>query len=352
VTLLVVGASGYLGGEICRQAVAAGSRVVGTYLRAPGLVAGVTWAPLDVRDGAAVRAVIARVRPRAVVNTAYAYGDWAVTATGAASVALAAVSVGARLVHLSSDAVHAGRLASYVDDEPPAPVFAYGAAKAAAETAVAAIDPGAAIVRTSLIVGDVRSTQEALCRAAIDGRATLFADEIRCPVAVDDLAAAVLELAVGHRDTPSFDDRSGGGATRGGDGSAGGGGAGGGVAAPGGGSAGGGGAGGGVAAPGGGSAGGAAGGGVAAPGGGSAGGGEALEFAGLLNVAGPEAVSRVELGRLVAAHYGLDGAGIRAGSVAASGLVRPERVVLDVTRASALLRTRLRPVSEVYAPRA
>lgn len=273
-TLLVVGASGYLGGEICRQAVAAGSRVVGTYLRAPGTVAGVTWVPLDVRDGAAVRAVVARSRPRAVVNTAYAYGDWAVTATGAASVALAAVAVGARLVHLSSDAVHAGRAASYVDDEPPAPVFAYGAAKAAAETAVAALDPGAAIVRTSLIVGDARSGQEALCRAAIDGRAALFEDEIRCPVAVADLAAAVLEL-VGP-----------------------------------------------------------------------------IGFGGLLNVAGPEAVSRVELGRLVAARYGLDGSRIRAGSVAAAGLVRPERVVLDVSRAGALLRTRLRPVSEVYPPRA
>ena len=221
------------------------------------------------------------------------YGDWAVTATGAASVALAAVAVGARLVHLSSDAVHAGRLASYVDDEPPAPVFAYGAAKAAAETAVAALDPGAAIVRTSLIVGDARSGQEALCRAAIDGRATLFEDEIRCPVAVADLAAAVLELAVGYRAAPPGADGPPGADA-------------------------------------------------------SVGGASPIDFSGLSNVAGPEAVSRVELGRLVAAHYGLDGARIRAGSVAATGLVRPERVVLDVSRASALLRTRLRPVGEIY----
>ena len=40
----------------------------------------------------------------------------------------------------------------------------------------------------------------------------------------------------------------------------------------------------------------------------------------VLNVAGPEAVSRAELGRLVAARYGLDGSRIRAGSVAAAGL--------------------------------
>ena len=34
-----------------------------------------------------------------------------------------------------------------MDDEPPTPVFPYGAAKAAAETAVAALAPGAVIVR-------------------------------------------------------------------------------------------------------------------------------------------------------------------------------------------------------------
>lgn len=269
-TLLVVGASGYLGGEICRRAVAAGEWVVGTYAREPGAIAGVTWTPLDVRDGPAVHGTVGRIRPRAVVNTAYRYADWAVTATGAAHVASAASAVGARLVHLSSDAVHGGRETSYVDDEPPSPVFAYGAAKAAAETAVAALAPGAALVRTSLIVGDVASAQEALCRSALDGDVALFTDEIRCPVAVGDLADAVLELAAGDR-------------------------------------------------------------------------------AGLLNVAGPEAVSRVELGRLVAAHYGLDAGRLRTATVTSTGLVRPERVVLDVSRARSVLSTRLRPVSEVYA---
>ncbi|HEX5540132.1 MAG TPA: hypothetical protein VFX60_00990 [Micromonospora sp.] len=37
-TLLVVGASGYLGGEVCRRAVAAGEQVVGTYHRGAGAV--------------------------------------------------------------------------------------------------------------------------------------------------------------------------------------------------------------------------------------------------------------------------------------------------------------------------
>ena len=269
-TLLVVGASGYLGGEVCRQAVAAGERVVGTHHSGRVEVPGVEACQLDVTDRAAVRALVARVRPDAVVSTPYRYAEWTVTADGAAHVAYASAEAGARLVHLSSDALHAGRPEPYADDEPPSPVFAYGAAKAAAETAVRAIDPGAALVRTSLIVGDERSKQIRLCLDALAGRATLFTDELRCPVHVADLAAAVLALVHSR-------------------------------------------------------------------------------YAGLLNVAGPDAVSRAELGLLVAARHGLDPAGLKTTSAAALGLVRPAEVRLDSARAAALLPTRLRGVRELLA---
>jgi dTDP-4-dehydrorhamnose reductase len=58
-------------------------------------------------------------------------------------------------------------------------------------------------------------------------------------------------------------------------------------------------------------------------------------------------VSRAELGALVALRYGLDPATVRTATLAGSGLVRPGEVRLDVSRATGLLRTRLRPVDEV-----
>lgn len=155
--LLVVGASGFLGAEVCRQAVAAGHRVAGTYHSATVAVPGVAPHRLDVTDRAAVRELLTRVRPDAVVATPYRYDDWAVTADGAAHIAVAAAEVGARLVHLSSDALHAGRPKPYMDEDVPTPLHPYGAAKAAAETAVRAVDPGAVLVRTSLIVGEAAS---------------------------------------------------------------------------------------------------------------------------------------------------------------------------------------------------
>ncbi|PZF87560.1 hypothetical protein C1I99_27400, partial [Micromonospora deserti] len=73
------------------------------------------------------------------------------------------------------------------------------------------------------------------------------------------------------------------------------------------------------------------------------------DHAGPLNVAGPDAVSRVELGLLVARRHGLDPAGMKTTTSASSGLLRPAEVRLDSSRAAALLRTRLRGVREPLA---
>ncbi|TDB77721.1 hypothetical protein [Micromonospora sp. KC723] len=70
-------------------------------------------------------------------------------------------------------------------------------------------------------------------------------------------------------------------------------------------------------------------------------------YAGLLNVAGPEAVSRAELGVLVARRFGLDPAGLRTTTIAEAGLVRPADVRLDSSRAAGLLRTRPRGITEL-----
>jgi dTDP-4-dehydrorhamnose reductase len=256
--LVVIGASGHLGGEVTRRA--SGFDVIGAS-RATGL---------DVRDQFAVHAFLQRVRPAAVINTAYQRDSWAATAAGAANVAAAAAAVGARLVHVSSDAVHYGRPEWYDDSDEPAPLTPYGAAKAAAETAVAAIDPSAAIVRTSLILGDESTNHIRFVLGLLDGApGSLFSDEIRCPVDGGDLASAILEL-VGN------------------------------------------------------------------------------DYAGTINIAGPDAVSRVVLGRLIAAHYGRT-PDFKTSTIAESGLIRAGEVKIDSSLAGSILRTRLRGAIELLS---
>src|SRR5262249_44173402 len=158
------------GRTLVRAAADLGWSVVGTYCTAP--VAGpstVEWIHLDVTDPLAVSECVAKVEPAAIVHAASIITTstpaylWRGTPAGAgpvaaaeggARVAGAGAATGSRLVHISTDAVPAGRPEPYTESDPPQPVHQYGAAKAAAELAVRAVVPGAAIVRTSLVVSE------------------------------------------------------------------------------------------------------------------------------------------------------------------------------------------------------
>src|SRR5215469_7621313 len=219
-------------------------------------------------------ALARRVRPDVLVNAAYRQSDWETTADGGANVALAAAAIGARLVHVSSDAVFSGSASSYDETRPPDPTTPYGAAKAAAETAVKGITPAAVIARTSLIIGDGDSPHERLVHALASGAAAgaLFTDDVRCPVHVTDLASALLELAASPQ-------------------------------------------------------------------------------AGIHHVAGADAISRYELGVLIARRDGLDEAKLLTGRRADASLPGPIDVRLDSTVTQRRLATRLRGAYEFLPPR-
>jgi dTDP-4-dehydrorhamnose reductase len=255
--VLVTGASGFLGSEVMRLAE---HEVVPTYHSQP-VPDGIR---MDIRDRSEVEDVIRKVRPDGIIHTAFRQSDWATTADGPANIALAAR--GTRLVFVSTDVVFGGCEQPYDEDASPCPITPYGAAKAAAETAIRAIDPSAVIARTSLIIGyDRKSSTEQLVHALAAGEpGALYTGNIRCPVHVTDLASALLELLVS-------------------------------------------------------------------------------DAGGTAHVAGPEAVNRLELGRLIATRDGLDPHALPF----APG--PPSDVRLNCERTQKLLSTRLRPVSEFLA---
>jgi dTDP-4-dehydrorhamnose reductase len=273
VDLLVVGGSGFLGQEVTRQARLAGNHVVATFHSHAAPIAGADWRRLDIRRRDDVATLVDQTRPAAIVNVAYRQTDWPTTADGATHVAAAAAAAGARLVHVSSDAVFSGARVRYDETCSPDPISPYGAAKAAAETAVKGLDPTAVIARTSLIIGDGGSPHERLVHALASGTTTgaLFTDDIRCPVHVTDLASALLELA------------------------------------------------------------------------GSA-------HTGIHHIAGTDAVSRYELGVLIARRDGLDDTALPAGRRADTGIPGPLDVRLDCTRTQSRLTTRLRGARTFLAP--
>jgi dTDP-4-dehydrorhamnose reductase len=187
VGVLITGAHGYLGRHLI------GVASVGGRWDA----AAPTSSEVDVRDAAAVREAVSSLRPDAVVHLAYRKDDRATIVDGSANVAAASVAQGSRLVHLSTDVVFGDRVDPWTEEDLPAPVHAYGRAKADAEERVAAADPAAVLVRTSLLYGDrhLAAIQRDVADA-VAGRTSMrfFTDEVRCPVHADDVAAAVLRL--------------------------------------------------------------------------------------------------------------------------------------------------------------
>jgi dTDP-4-dehydrorhamnose reductase len=93
--------------------------------------------------------------------------------------------------------VFSGSAGRYDETSPPEPTTPYGAAKAAAETAVRGLDAAAVIARTSLIIGNKDSPHETYVYSLASGATTgvLVADDVRCSVHITDLASALLELA-------------------------------------------------------------------------------------------------------------------------------------------------------------
>jgi len=186
--LLVTGGSGFLGRRVVRLAASAGIDVV-----APGS------AELDIRDAAAVERCLRSIRPVAIAHLAYRVDERDTIVDGSAHIARGAAQIGARLVHLSTDVVFGGREEPYTEDDSPAPVYPYGAAKTDAERIVAELDPGAVLVRTSLLYAadphDPGAPVEAVRRALQDPVSSVFfSDEVRCPALVDDVAAGVVAL--------------------------------------------------------------------------------------------------------------------------------------------------------------
>ena len=194
--LLVSGASGYVGAGILRRA-PKDWNVAATSLAHPIEQPGVAAFRVDVRDADAVNHLFAEFRPDVVIHTAARMtGDemMAINAEGSLNIARAATQGHARLIHLSSDVIFDGEHAPYDESALPAPITPYARSKARAEQLVRAESPGALIVRTSLVYGfdpiDPRTRQ------TLNGEFPhLFTDEYRCPIFVDDLADALIEIA-------------------------------------------------------------------------------------------------------------------------------------------------------------
>jgi dTDP-4-dehydrorhamnose reductase len=203
--ILVTGAAGMLGQDVCAAAAAAGDDVIA-----------LSRAQLDICDATATERAVADARPDVVVNcaawtdvdgaeSAYAQA-LAVNGPAAGNVARAAARAGAWTVHISSDYVFDGtRREPYVESDPTGPTSAYGRSKLEGEVAVAQAAPDShTIVRSSWVFGAGGPCFPAtiLRLAAERDELTVVADQVGCPTFTVHLATALRALCAGSGDPP------------------------------------------------------------------------------------------------------------------------------------------------------
>lgn len=164
---------------------------------------------MDIANEYSVAAALDRYEPWAVINTAGfvrvddAEGDlrqWRENVEGPATLARICADRGVRLVSFSSDLVFDGAKASaYIESDVPAPLNAYGRAKAEAERRVLDVHAQALVIRTAAFFGPwdrynfVTLALEALGRGE---KFPAIEDQVVSPTYVPDLVQATLDLLV------------------------------------------------------------------------------------------------------------------------------------------------------------
>ncbi len=191
---------------------------VATALAEIGPALGVTVVPagrpdLDLARPETVLPALRAAEPEVVVSAAaYTAVDraedepdlaQAVNGAGAGAVAEAAAALGVPVLHLSTDYVFDGSLdRPYREEDPVAPLGAYGRSKLDGERRVARATPAHVILRTAWVYAPFGANfvRTMLRLAGSRDEVGVVADQRGCPTSALDIARAVVAMAARLRD--------------------------------------------------------------------------------------------------------------------------------------------------------
>jgi dTDP-4-dehydrorhamnose reductase len=195
---VVIGATGQLGSDLVR-----------TFDR-PGELTPLSTRDVDILDPAATRSTLETLRPTCVLNTAaYNLVDraeedgrsaFALNAEAVGSLADVCQSIGARLVHFSTDYVFDGaKRTPYLETDPPRPLSVYGESKLAGERLALERCERAVVFRVCGLFGlagflgkGKGNFVETMLRFGREGRPLrVVSDQVLCPSYTLDLARKV-----------------------------------------------------------------------------------------------------------------------------------------------------------------
>ena len=197
--LLITGANGFLGWNICR--VAKGTwHLFGTVYSHQVEIPNVNTIRTDLTNQSELKRLFEEIRPNAVIHTA-AVSDpnfcqvnpdvsYAINVEASVNMALLCLDYMIPYVYTSTDLVFDGLKAPYRESDPVCPVNVYGEHKAQAEERILEAYPRSAVCRMSLMFGlsgpVAKSFIQPMLLEMKEGRElSLFVDEFRTPLSAE-----------------------------------------------------------------------------------------------------------------------------------------------------------------------
>jgi dTDP-4-dehydrorhamnose reductase len=204
--LLVTGASGFLGWNLC-QIARTDWEVNGTYFQHPIKIPDINLHQLDLTNCELVKREIDHIAPDGIIHIAAASNpnfcqtnpELSYQINVVVPRLLAKICVGAKIpfVFTSTDLVFDGTKPPYRETDPVSPINIYGEQKVAAEREILAVYPRASICRMPLMFGMAPPTATSFIQPWIKALQSgeslkLFVDEFRTPVSAQAAAKGLL----------------------------------------------------------------------------------------------------------------------------------------------------------------
>ncbi|MGK5091019.1 NAD(P)-dependent oxidoreductase [Deltaproteobacteria bacterium TL4] len=205
--LLITGASGFLGWNLC-HALSADWELYGTLFRQQMHIPGTTLLRTDLSQYPELKQLFLTIKPDAVIHTAalakpgycqeFPEESYKLNVEASTQIAGLCADLQIPCIFTSSDLVFDGKNPPYEETAPPCPVNRYGAQKVLAEEKMRATYPSTMICRMALMFGPsgpkATSILQPMLKAMAQGeKLHLFEDEFRSPLSAE---AAVSGLVI------------------------------------------------------------------------------------------------------------------------------------------------------------
>jgi dTDP-4-dehydrorhamnose reductase len=196
-SVAVFGAKGQLGSALARRARARNVKLA-LFGRDDADITDLNAVQAALRDGGIGVAINAAAYTAVDKAESEPERAFAINRDGAANLAQACATLGARLIHVSTDYVFDGSKAdAYRESDAIAPLGVYGHSKAEGESAVVSMAPDFVILRTAWVYGleGTNFVKTMLRLGAERELVRVVADQKGSPTFADDLADGILALA-------------------------------------------------------------------------------------------------------------------------------------------------------------